>query len=111
MSIFANPLVLGAVFTAGAGIVAAFVSLYGALRANKAASFSKHIELGVTELIDQLQEERQILQAEVVGLRAECSELRTEVRQLREQIVLFQKMVVDKDAEIVRLRKAAEHHD
>lgn len=99
-----------AVGVVGSLIVSFAGSLFVYLQARKAdrsATVTKTIELGVTGLIDQYQEANKSLHDEVTECRNECRMLQDENRQLTEQVEVLKTRIDDHEAEIIRLQRKA----
>ena len=97
-------------------IIPAVITLAGTLatliaaRASaRRASATETIKLGVTQLVDQLQEELGRSHREMEECRGECAALRVEVGRLRDRVEQQTGTIEDQQAEIIRLmRKAGE---
>lgn len=72
--------------------------------AAKSANVAKTVELGVTQLIDQLQEERQDLRVEVSECKGRCTDLEQQVVELRREVDDLKAILDDRDAEVIRLK-------
>ena len=82
---------IGSVIVSGLG---ALFGLYQARKADRSATTTKTIELGVTNLIDQYQEANEQLRDETHECKERCKVLESEVRELRRQVYEL-KMVND----------------
>jgi septal ring factor EnvC (AmiA/AmiB activator) len=88
-------------------LVASLFAYLQARKADKSATFTKHIELGVTELVDQLQEEREVMREQIADCRGDCARLERSIEQLTRKVSTLKTIIDNKDAEIIRLSRQA----
>lgn len=105
----ANIAVLGAVIVSAMG---AIFGLYQARKADKSATTTKTIELGVKDLIDQYQETNKDLREQVVALKQEvaaCKEreslVEAELHSIKDIVETLITKLDNKDAEIIGLKR------
>lgn len=104
-----------AVSIVGTLILSALGSMFGLYQARKAdrsAQFTRSIEVGVTSLVDQLQEEREELRKELAAARQRSTDLETqlratekEIRELRKQIQNLMTALDNQEAEIIGYKR------
>jgi chromosome segregation ATPase len=100
------------IVTATASVIAALLATWQGRRAERSAQSTKVIEVAVIDLVDQLQEEREVLADQVVGLERRVTELRAELEQAREDLRAARDQLREashtielREAEIIRLRR------
>lgn len=92
---------LGAVVVSAMGAV---FGLYQARKADRSATTTRTIELGVNELVNQYRETNEELRAEVHALQTELATTNERVKDLERQVENFRAIVDEKDVEILRLK-------
>ena len=88
-------------------LVAALISVWGARRADRSASATKTLELGVTGLVNELQEERDTYRQAARDCEGRCRELDAAIRGLEDKVEELKRMIIEKDGTIERLRREA----
>lgn len=96
-----NIAILGAVLVSAMG---AIFGLYQARKADKSASTTKTIELGVKDLVDQYRETNEELRDQSHDCEERCTKLETKVATLERKVNNLEFLVEDKDMEIIRLK-------
>src|SRR5688500_6763397 len=93
---------IGAVVVSAMGAV---FGLYQARKADRSASTTKTIEIGVKDLVDQYQEANKELREETRNCAERCKALEQELLSLRIKVEQLDVVVDNKNAEIIRLRR------
>jgi chromosome segregation ATPase len=100
------------IVTATASVIAALLATWQGRRAERSADSSRKIELAVTDFVDQLQEEREVLldqiaalERRVTQLRADLDEAKEDLRAARDQLQEASHTIELREAEIIRLRR------
>jgi uncharacterized protein YlxW (UPF0749 family) len=95
------------VVTATSSVVAAVLATWQGRRAERSAKSTRVIEVGVTALVDQLQEERERLARQVAELEKRVAELRRELDEARDELREAAHAVEVREAEVIRLKRLA----
>lgn len=98
---------VGIVGTLFVSLLGSLFGLYQARKADRSASTTKTIELGVKDLIDQYQEQNKDLKDEVADCKSECATLRVELASVRVELANEKARRDDLEAEVIRLKIAA----
>lgn len=77
---------VGIIGTLIVSLMGSLFGLFQAREADKSATTTKTIELGVKDLIDQYQERQEELKSDVATCTAKCAALETEVQALRAEL-------------------------
>lgn len=96
---------VGIVGTLIVSLLGSLFGLYQARKADRSASTTKTIELGVKDLIDQYQEQNKDLKQEVTDCKMECSMLRTELAVVRIELQEEKGRREDLEAQVIRLKR------
>lgn len=100
-----------AIGTVGTLIVAIITTIFGYLQARKAdrsASTTKTIELGVTELIDQYRQTLAETDARAHNCEKKCEELAERNELLEQELIEMQTQLDNHEAQIIRLQNELE---
>lgn len=97
-----NIAVLGAVIVSAMG---AIFGLYQARKADRSATTTKTIELGVKDLIDQYQEANKELRDDTKECHERCKVLELKVVSLNFKVERLETILDNRDAEIIRLKR------
>lgn len=97
-----NVAIIGSVFVSAMGAV---FGLYQARKADRSATTTKTIEIGVTTLIDQYQEANKDLRENVEKLTVQVKDQEKKIHNLEREVEDLKTIVDNKDAEIIRLKR------
>lgn len=104
-----NIAIIGSVVVSALG---AIFGLYQARKADKSATTTRTIEIGVKDLVDQYQEANRELREQVhecnqscLALKEEVASLKLEVASLKEESGRKDAIIDNKDADIIRLKR------
>jgi len=98
---------VGIVGTLIVSLLGSMFGLYQARRADRSATTTKTIELGVKDLIDQYQERQAELKADVEECNQKVVVLETTLREVREKLRRAETHIDNLEAEIIRLKREA----
>jgi len=96
---------VGIIGTLIVSLLGSLFGLYQARRADRSATTTKTIELGVKDLIDQYQERQQELKADVEQCNAKCASLETELSEVRLKLRRAETHIDNLEAEVIRLKR------
>lgn len=96
---------VGIIGTLLVSLMGSLFGLYQARKADRSATTTKTIELGVKDLIDQYQERQEELKVDVATCTAKCAALEAEVHSLREELRQVYTAHDNLEAENIRLKR------
>lgn len=99
--------VVGIVGTLFISLLGSLFGLYQARKADKSATTTKTIELGVKDLIDQYQERQKELKSDVEDCTEKCQKLQEQADALKVDLSRANTHIDNLEAEIIRLKRAA----
>lgn len=99
--------VVGIVGTLFVSLLGSLFGLYQARKADRSATTTKTIELGVKDLIDQYQERQKELKSDVEECTNRCRALQEQAETLRSELAKATTHIDSLEAEVIRLKRAA----
>lgn len=96
---------VGIVGTLVVSLMGSLFGLYQARKADRSATTTKTIELGVKDLIDQYQERQQELKTDVEECNKKCAAVEAELNEVRAKLRQAETHIDNLEAEIIRLRR------
>jgi hypothetical protein len=109
-----NWVAAGVIVSGVVSVLASVIGYVNSRKADKSASTSRTIELGVKDLIDQYQEANEELRTEVTDCKGECAALRkenaalrAEVSAVKEERETMERRLDNLEAELIRLKRKA----
>lgn len=100
-----NAPVIVAIISGVVTLLASIVGVWSARRADKSATFTKTLEVGVTGLVNELQEERDHYRTAAAEWEGRYRELESSMHSLENKVEELKRLVNDKDKQIDRLKQ------
>lgn len=102
-----NWVAAGVIVSGLVSVIASAVGYVNSRRADKSASTTRTIELGVKDLIDQYQEANRGLHDDLVDCQGKCAAVQEENRELRSELEDLQRRYDNLEADVIRLKRKA----